>query len=285
MLGPQTLDTTRDYLLTLSHPDERQSLAGVFTGDETMEGTIWAGEDQAELASFSAGWAGSIDGNPTSLPNPVVGMTVTAGAISSLSPGVYEFRVTIPETATEIYRGQIDLRAGPGTATAPSTYCSVKALLDVAPEIANLQAVNDTAGFADQRQTARDMFDALLQSHYRAGGANTQTTLDHLLDGGTSFRTGANDATLQAWLDDDRLVLTTPDGRMIVRWNALTTAWLILKREMGGRGEEYRDRARSYKREADALAACITAEIDTTTTADGVGDIYISLACHDTLRG
>jgi hypothetical protein len=274
MLGPQTLDTTRDYLLTLSHPDEQQDLLGVFTGDEVMEGVIWAGEDQASAASFSAGWAGSIDGNPDAIGNPVVGMTVTAGAISSLSPGIYEFRVTIPATDTEIYRGQIDLRAGPGTATAPAVYASRKDLLDLVPWMEQLQGSSDMAGFVEQRALARSWLEDVIHAHAPRGFAGDQLVAP----------LGSAWLGRGQWLADelaaDHLVVTNQIKRCVSYY----AAGLVLMREPGTRGErEYREIGATYLLAAESIAHTITVEID--TDADGVGDVAIDLSNVQVIRG
>jgi hypothetical protein len=285
MLGPQYNDETRDYLLVLQHPTG-DSLAGDFTGSETFEAELWAGEDRTAIA-LTASWATPGEpnvplGNPTTVDSPVVKLTVLAATVAGLE-GVHDWRVTIPATDTVVASGRITLVAAPGSATAPATYCTLREMKDLCPIIESLSGFADSAGFADARGMARVDFDHILQRTYRGPDRNDESSLDHLLDGGT--RWGEHDATLQTWLDAGRLVLTTPAGKRIRRWNALMACYHVLRRELGERGDEYRSRAMAFKREADAMIGTLTAEIDTTTTPDGVGDLVISLACHDTIRG
>jgi hypothetical protein len=260
MWEPQTLDSTRNYLLTLSHPNKLQNLIGVFTGDEAMEGTIWSGENQAAIASFAAGWDGSVVGNPNAIANPVVSMTVTAGAIASLSPGIYEFRVFIPATATQIYRGQIEFEAGPGTGTAPKFYGTRKDMIDLVPWLEMIQGAGDISGFADQRQLARDWVD--------------QRVLNAV-----PFDSG--------WVRDqlaaDKLLLTGPEGRRLVRAVSLYAAGLVLEREPGKQGEKtYRDLGQEMKEDADSLLTAGVVWID--TDGDGVGDYGIYPGLRHFLR-
>jgi hypothetical protein len=288
VLGPHTLGTTGSYFIELQHPVRGLSLDDRYDGTEVFAASIWPGGDLAALVAPTAAWAtGGVDdvpaGNPVGVDRPVVKLTVAADQTAWLEPVVYSYRVWIPETSQEIRVGSIAFRAGPGYALAPKVYCTYAELEAVAPEVAELAGRGDSGGFLAARGEARRRFEHLLQRHYRHPEAIRDDSLDHLL--GHWTRSGAHDATLQGWLDGDRLVLTTPEGKAIRRWCALMAAWAILRREVGDKADGYLRRARLCKREADALVATITAEIDTTTTPDGVGDLFIPLATHDTLRG
>lgn len=252
-----------------------------YTNAAILSVRVWSGEDLAPVSADelpTAEWV--TDGS-----DGLVELYFPAAFTEELTGGRWGVQLRIQaddDVARQI--AWLEVADTPGAATPGKTYATRKDLLNVAPWVEQCQASSDLTGFADALHEATMQLDHVLQRHYTGTGENRQTSMDHMLDGG-SFRSGAHDRTLQAWLDDNRLVLTTPDGRLLKRWVALMAAWMIGRREIGDAGADYREFAARCKREADAILPCVTAEIDTTTTADGVGDVFISLATHDTLRG
>ena len=258
-----------------------QQLEAEFEDAATLACSAWSGDDQAEAFAPAAEWE-------TTASTGRVAITIDGDDTTDLAPGNYLIQLAITASGSTAIRRIATLRllAAPGSAEALSTYATAEDMRRQCSWIEDLQTEQDQLGFAEQRHEARMEFERLLQLHYR-GPANgsRQTTLDHLLDGGWSFRAGGDDATLQDWLDDDRLMLTGPTGEAIIRWNALTAIALVLDDQVGSKGDSsYQELAALYRRLADNLARSLTPGIDTTDTPDGVADIWISLATTDRIR-
>src|SRR5438045_3456109 len=94
-LGPQRLDESAGYCLTLSGAPLAPGLAGHWTGSETLQARISPGAGYAPVATVTAAWATTdasgvtLTGNPAAQASPVVDLTVSKAAISGLSAGTY----------------------------------------------------------------------------------------------------------------------------------------------------------------------------------------------------
>jgi hypothetical protein len=257
--------------------------ADPYLGSETVTATVWPGGDMPETFAPSLTWEDP-DGQP-----PTLILAVDGDDTAELDAGDYFLQVTIDGSSRTI--GRFRLLATPGEGTAHPAYCTYSDMRRRAGAwLDNLLENSDLSGFLLERAEARQWFDHLLQRHnprpiYRS------TTLDHLLPswwGGGGQ--GRHDVTLQGWLDDDRLILTTPAGRRIVEANACYALYLACRGQITMEADDvYSRRARSFRSEAENIARGITAEIDTTYTAvdeeadpivyvgDGVADLLVDL--------
>lgn len=257
--------------------------ADPYLGSETVSAVVWPGGNLPETFAPTLEWEDP-DGEP-----PTLTLSVDGDDTAELAAGDYFLRITVDGSSRTI--GRFRLLASPGEGAAPATYCSYADMRRRAGAwLDNLLETSDLSGFMLERAEARQWFDHLLQRHnprpiYR------QDSLDHLLPswfgGGGN---GRHDAQLQTWLDDDRLILTTPTGTRIVQANACYAIFLACRAQVTMEDDDvYGRRARSYKSEAENIARGITAEIDTTYTAvdpeadpvvyvgDGIGDLLIDL--------
>jgi hypothetical protein len=257
---PQVLDTTRAYRIYLESDQVGGSLAGLYTGSETLSGRIWSGEDQATVVTPTVVWDTDVADNPDGVDKPVLLMTVPASALTSVAAGTYLWQITVDFATEKIAYpaepGTITFIDGPGSATAPAVYGTLKQLKDVCPWIEQVQGFADTAGFADARGLAREWADAFLLE-----------------------RVPAPDRTwVRTALAANQLLTTGPEGKRIVRASSLYAAHLILMREPGREvgGSTYREMAEEMlngDEGANALIRRGVAWID--SDGDGVGDYAI----------
>lgn len=275
----------RDIDVTLIDPDTGEAYAtNRWAPGDTLTAACWRGDDQASSFTPTPTWVSAAAGT--------MRVTIAGASTTSLAPGRYLIRVTATDVSDanrvfEVWRANLDLLASPGSGTTPDVYGTYDDMRRVAGAwLADLQeSGSDQTGFAEQRGAARAWFDGILQRHYRRDtGVARQDSLDHLLVG-IGARYGEHDTTLQDWLDDDRLVLTTPAGKRIVECVSRYAVALVCEAQISGKPDDvWRDRARMFRSRAQNDVASITAEIDTTTVADGVGDLVIDLGTADRLR-
>jgi hypothetical protein len=276
MLGPQSLNTSTAYPLILRGRN-RTSLAGRFTGSETLAATLWAGDDQANAATVSAAWDTSIAGNPSTTAEATLLLTVSSSAISALVPGIYTYQVIAdPSSAMlELARGQIQLVAGPGSATAIKVYCTAEDLRRACPWIDDLQHPGQQTGFAEERGQSREWTDQCLHAH-----DGRSASLANWEGGWLVGDMGRRSSWLQTQLDADTLMLR-PE---IVRANAYHAVSLVLRTQLGTREKtSYQTLAAEYRGMAEATLQTTVAELD--TNADGEGDYAIPLNRLRVLRG
>lgn len=274
----------RSAVLTLR--DALGAAVTSYTGSATLAATCWPGDDRPAAFAPTATWLDAAAGT--------IALGCAAADTATLDPGDYPVLLAITASGRTAKQVVATLRilAAPGSGTAPAVYGSYDELLRYAPWLARLKADSDQAGFAEQRARARTWFDSLIQRHWRGdrgyyGGQSPDDSLDYLYDRGRPYRTGAISTTLQGWLDAGRLVLTGPTGAAIRECVARKAIALVCAPQLGSPDKEtsYQALARRFAREADALASQITAEIDTTPTPDGVGDLAIDLSASDVLYG
>lgn len=275
-----------DRVVTLTLRDAGGDPVTTYTSAATLAATVWPGDDR--LASFSptAAW--------TDAPAGTLTLTFAAAHTAALEPGEYPVLLAITAgglTAQQVV-ATLRIRSAPGTAVAPPVYGTYDEMLVYAPWLGRLQAASDQAGFREQRARARTWLDSLIQRHWRgdrgySGGGSLDTSLDALYEGGRARRWGAISRTLQAWLDADRLVRTGPTGAQIKECVAKKAIASVCAPQLGSPDKEtsYQQLAVRFQREAEALAGCLTVEIDTSTPADGIGDIVVDLGTADILRG
>lgn len=277
----QATNATREYGLVLAGPGG-SSLAGLFDGSETFAAKIWAGDDQATGATLSAAWQAGQDF--ATAPTLVVVLTVARAAIEALPPGRYYLQVILGPGVHDVHvvppGTTIELTAAPGSGEAVPVYVSRQELLDECPWIEQVQGIEDQAGFAEQRGKAREWTDAAIQAAYRGGigGDDWQDLVWGPGQGGTN-------PWLQARLDADALVLTTPHGKRIRTANAQYAIARVLRHQVGAREKtSYQALAQEFARLAERTLRGAVAEI---LAADGDAQPGIRVALGGTriLRG
>lgn len=256
---------------------------GVFTGDEALAASVWPGDDRAQSFAPTVTW---LDASARTITVEWPG-----SATASMAPGRYlmELRIGSGTDAPGVNVAYVDLQPSPGSGTAPKVYCTADDMRRVAPWIDEVQTTSDQAGFAEQRAMARNDFDKVVQTRYVRAEFDREDSLDHFLDGLPKYQAGEDDATLQGWLDDDRLVLTGPTGEMVKRWNAYTAVSHVCMAQIGaGPDNQYSKRAAYFSAKADGLLCGMTVGIDTTEDedgeGDGVADIFVPLGRTRTIR-
>jgi hypothetical protein len=279
-MAESTLEIVRgsadSWTLTLLD-DTASAITGTFTGSEALAASVWAGDDQAALFAPTAAWLSATNGTVT--------LSVSASDSATLIPGArYHVQLTVGTRRVRV--GWLSVLPSPGTGTAARVYCTLDEVLALAPGwVSSLQETDDLSGLAEQRAKARKWTDGVIQAHYRRDtSVPRQDSLDHLLYG-TGYRYPVHDVQLQTWLDDDRLILTTPTGERIKSANAYYTLHLICEGQIGRDGDDtFRRLSARYRSMAGNELSQCTAEIDTTTVKDGVGDLFIDLSVVDRIR-
>jgi hypothetical protein len=248
---------------------------------DTPSAQFWAGDSTANLFTPTVAWI-----NPTA---GSVRVSWLAAAVASITPGDYTLRVRVTTAATSViierWRGSVRLAAGPGSQTNPAAYHTYSDMLQWAPWLEDLASRSGRSGFALQRGEARVWMDRLIQRHYRAPSDVRDDSLDHIYDGLRRRRTGADDPTLQGYLDDDLLILTGPQGKAVIKACALYASALVAQAQIGAGddSEVYQKRAVMLFGMADDAVATLTVLID--TDDDNVGDLAIDLSMVDVIRG
>jgi len=268
--------TDRTYKFTLY--TQSGTLFTDFTSSATVTGRVWRGDDQAVLLTLT--------GDATDAATGIVYVPFTAANTTSFEEGVYRFDVLAAEggVTRTVFDGRLEISAKPGSATAPTTYCTYEDMKRYAPWIGDLaDPEEDQQGFAEQRHAARVWMDTLAQKHYRAVGwtGNRQTSLDHLL--GFGCTRGELDTTLKGWLDDDRLLLDADVVNACAHYSIAEVIRSKLTPGTVSSGTGYSSFAAYHSAQARGKASTLVLRIDTTETADGEADIYIALGTTDTL--
>lgn len=279
VLGPQALDSTRDYALDLSGPPSAPSLLGVFDGTESLRVRIWPGEDSPVAITLAAIWDPALAGNPASVVSPRVKLTVPTSALAGIDPGTYPIEGTVNPGTDDVPLlppgSTITFTDAPGTAAATRVYCSAQDLRDACPWIDAVRLPSDLAGFLDAREAASLWFEDLLHRHARGPGS-----LGAEMGLRWYRRTGARNWWLQERLDAGNL-LVRPE---IKRACALHAVGVVLTSRIGAMNDtSYQVLGARYLGMADDLACTITAELD--VNADGRGDYAIDLGWIDAMRG
>lgn len=225
-----------------------------FTGDEALTVLLWVGENQPAITTPAAATAVWVD-----YTTPEVQLEFDETLTATLDPGRYTVALAVNGGGANRVAVLVILDA-PGSADAPTAYNVRKDIVNLVPWIEHLQSPGDLTGFADQSGQARDWVDQriLAACPFDIGWVRDQ-------------------------LAANKLLLTGPDGRRLVRAAALYAAGLILEREPGKQGETaYRDLGKEMKEDADALLMAGVVWID--TDGDGVGDYGIHPGVRHFLR-
>lgn len=268
--------TDRTYKFTLY--SQSGTVFTDFTSAATVTGRVWRGDDQAALLTLT--------GDATDAATGVVYVPFAASNTTSLEEGLYRFDVLVAEggVTRTAFDGRLELTGKPGSATAPTVYCTFEDMKRFAPWIDDLSdAAEDQQGFAEQRHQARLWLEGLAQSHYRGSSGDVAGYYFTMLNSWGRTRRAGRDAQLQEWLDDDRLILN-PD--VVEATAKMSLHYLLQARVTPGAvssGTGYSQMAARFAAEAKTIASTMTLEIDTSTPADGEADTYIDLSATDTL--
>lgn len=243
-----------DFDVTLR--DSAGVAVSTYTGSEPLALVVWPGEDRAAV----------------SLPNstvtwntpPVVRLHVDRLDTAALA-GRYDLvvKVTDGPDVVDGFACELWFDLAPGAGAAPKVYGSRQDIIVEAGQLLELlQARGDTqTAFARERGLAREWADSRIL-------AAAPYDRDWIA----------------AQLAADKLLLTGPDGRRIVRACSLYAASLILKREPGKAGDRtYRELGAELEADAEALLSAGLAWID--TDGDGTGDYGIHCGVRHLLRG
>lgn len=259
-----------------------------FLSSDVLTARVWIGEDQPILFSPSVAW---IDASIAKFQ-----LFLSAGNTATLTPGTYYVQIlaTRGSSVIKLFDESILITPAPGTATALTSYCTYRDMQRFAPWVSRLQSQSDLAGFAQERQDARNWFDDLLQRHFR-GGSGLSPDLYFIpgiafmggmggYGGGylVPYRPGIRSKQLQDWLDADRLDVTSE----VIKANAAYAIAQVAKAQIvpgNDKSSAYSSFYAHFEAMAEHTAQLITAELD--SDGDGTNDTAIRLGIADTLEG
>ncbi|WP_165231363.1 hypothetical protein [Aquisphaera insulae] len=276
-----TVGTSRDFpfqAMTASGP-----AASVFLATDALVARLWPGDDRAPLATPSASW---IDAPGAATFQVSFQDADTVG----IPPGDYPLQVWASRsgrTTTLLPPGTtLKLLAAPGTATAPSSYCTfadMQAECGWIGNVANTDA--DQAGFAEQRALARAWLDSLIAAAMPGGPIGGGPCFDSLaaIPGGNAGSPLAG-SWLQSALDGGAVLLTGPRGAAVRRATACHALAAVLRSQASpGGGADLTRYAAVFARMANALASNLTVDLD--LDLDGTADAAVSLGQVRVRRG
>lgn len=275
-LGPQSLDSTRQYALALSAPDG-SSLAGAFTGAESFVAQLWPGGLAPASAAPAAAWDTSIAGNPSALASPVVLLTVASSIVAGLAPATYALQVLLSPDV-EVWRGALRLVGAGGTAAVPLTYATEADMLLYAPWIEDAQSSSDLAGFGGQLARATSRLNEAIVSRYKGGSGGL--SIGQPGYGAGVMLGGWGDPPPSKWLRDQldagKLIVRDQVREVVARWAIAD----VCDAQVGRDGETpYQALASRFRRRADALARSLRAEVD--LDGDGYAEVFVNLGATD----
>ena len=224
-----------------------------YVGTEPLEAEVWPGGNRAVSFAAEVEWASPEFG--------VINLLIPAELTIGLPTGRYSGRVVLIDSAAGpllVAEFAIDLKAAPGLAVEPPTYCGYADLVDYGRTwLPELQGEDDEAGFAEYRARARAWLDDLiLGAHRPRGGVSLGSP------GFGAMLYGAGGATPNPWLRaqlDADLLIRRP---WVVECTARKALALICDGQIGPTeaGDGYARVGRGYANEARALALSSTAE-------------------------
>lgn len=249
--------------------------AATYTADDPLTCVLWPGGDLATVATLPASWVDADEGT--------VQVDFPASAFTALDAGIYKAAVRLATSPpVDLAYLEVELTVGPASGSARPTYITREDLEEEFPGLESMlgHVDADGTGFLKLRADARDWLDLLVLSHYRP--CDVVGPLQF------SIPWIPTPPETNAWLADylagDRLLLTTPNGRRLVR---AQVAWVLAKvfrraANASGQAGNLLDLSDFYARQADSLIATSIAEID--TNDDGSADLTISFRSTVTRR-
>ncbi len=294
-----------DVAGTLTLLDMDGNAITTYSSAATLAAKCWMGDDQTLLFAPTVAWLDPSAGT--------VSYSHTAAQTASIDPGNYKVQLWITAGSLTHKHDVVVLHfnPAPGSATAPTTYCTRKDLMRLAPWIETTQDLaRDKTNFAEQRGAARVWLDniimdrveeILMDQRSRHGPIQEVAPIvptDGYDYGPTWGPSTIPDTTLRdqlavyrAYLIDDRLMRRgddggspTPrvfdpdglDGGQVERLTAHYALYQILDAQIGARGDDtsYQSLAKEHYKRAIREVVSWIALID--TDADGVPDFRIA---------
>ena len=253
------------------------------SGAENFNCYYWTGQTQAAAGSLV--WAYN---------TPAAGMvdiTITPATAATLTLGLYQWVLELPDQSAAYARGQFEVTAGPGAATsATAPYCQYQDLLEYAPWIRQLGTETDLAGFLDKRISARTWLDYVVvrswrgtsQAYFGDSGRTAQFWM-----GGWVRRAPISSAWLLDWIQGTNITGSNPglvQGLMIRPWVIRSTAYRTLGyigHAQIGINNQYASYGQYYTDLADETIFSQWAELD--LTGSGMAQFGVPLGATNTL--
>lgn len=223
----QARDSAKSWVVFLT---SETGDALTYTSGDAVSALLWAGDDRASTA-VTAAWQTAPD---------KVRVTITSAQVGSLDPGKYRLRVYVGSGTSQRHAAEavLTLLDGPGTSTAPATYCTAEDVRQLLPRLDDYSDPDtDQTGFAEQRAVARQWLDAIIMAKF-----------PHDL--------------MRTYLTDNRLIVTPQ-----VRYACATYTLALLYR----RNPAKADTAMALTAEAEASATALIISIDTVLTNAPLG--------------
>ena len=133
--------------------DSADAAVTLFTGAEPLTAVLWPGDAKAPAATLAASWSDAAAGQ--------VVLTIAAASIAALAPQPYPVLVTCvggDGLTRELWRGWLDVLAGPGSAAAVPVYGSFADMLTYCGGwIRQLLTPDSTDGFLAERGRRPDV--------------------------------------------------------------------------------------------------------------------------------
>lgn len=261
----QAIGSYRRRRVRLRTPDG-QAATG-FSSADAVSAVLWAGDDQAPLATPLAEWD-----DPA---QATVWVTFAEADTVTLPPGTYRLQVWVLSQGRRILGADAALRltAVPGMATALPVYCSAGDVEALASGwVDTLQDLDtDQAGFAEERNLARRWLDRQVIARRRAWLDDWYRVRARWAD---DAKIEADLTALQSHLDADRLMRDGLDAGLIERITAHYALHLIFEPQIGEVNEtSYQTLAERHRAQASRLLVGWTARVD--TNGDGVADVIL----------
>lgn len=280
MIGQVPQGTSRSFPFQVLQADlETPSTA--YLGTDTLSAKMWPGDTQMVVATPTARWDDVATANVTAK----WWLDFAPADTASLVAGVYRVRViaTRGPVIDELLRDSVEVLVVAGTAAEPSVYCTYE---DMAVECNWLQQFQDESedqtGFAEQRVRAREWMDGLILRAWPvwvAGGSGMLQSYQTRWNWSSGNRL-AIDPTATGYLSAGGLMLTTPQGRLIVRACACYAIALVLSAQPG---IDHQKMGSYFMMRARGQVVGAVAEID--TNDDGVAEYSIALGVTNTRYG
>lgn len=272
-----TLDQNDDAVFVVTIRDEAGEPFTGYTGFEPIDCAVWAGNELPALPGIAtAEWL--------SAPNGTIQVSIAGTGTKDLVPASYDLKLEISNVA--VFRARLIIQEASGSQAGRTAKITLRHLRKHFKSVEKLLCGSDDPTAIEARADAWDWFTTLLHKHYRSGmGLSTDNRFVPGISFGGAYpfgvyRDGRRNPDLQAWLDDDKLILTTE----ILDCMALYALAQICGGQVDVNDEaDWNGFSARFAGQAEALAVTITAELD--TDDDGVADVVIRLSSCDTLEG
>lgn len=223
-----------------------------FDGSESLLCEIWPGEDRSAIAELPATWHDAQGGK--------VALDFPRSTIDELAVGTYSGSLYLADRSAHLAVFLVEVVHGVGLSAARPKYGNFNDLRNELPWIGDFfDSGADQSGFADALADAREWAEAIILSHVRRNGRYDPRRFNALLGESSEIREA---------LAADKLMLSTPNGRKIVRSCVYFALAQILRRCVGSDAPtDLVQLSRYYAAKADSTIVTCLAEID----ADGDG--------------